>query len=82
MYAKSKTESKPEVKEDIDNSAIVIVRFNDDFGSVLVFRVRRRSNILALRVLAADGVAKCLQKVDDTTYSEQVQYLKQKKRSH
>ena len=75
-YTKSYRSDKR--NNDIESNAIVSVQLNDDSGTVFVFRVQKRKNILSLRALAAARVAQCFQKNAFEMKYEHVTYLLRK----
>ena len=46
-------------------NTIVLVQFNDEPGTVMVFRVINKLNILSLRGMAAAKVSRYIQKIED-----------------
>ena len=46
-------------------NTIVLVQFNDELGTVMVFRVINKLNILSLRGMAAAKVSRYIQKIED-----------------
>ena len=56
---------KQDEKPDEERNTIVLVQFNDEPGTVMVFRVISKLNIISLRGLAAAKVSRCIQKIED-----------------
>ena len=74
----TKNYSSDKRNTNIESNAIVSVQFHDDSGTVFVFRVQKKRNILSLRAMAAAGVAQFFQKNAYEMKYDQVTYLLQK----
>ena len=51
-------------KPDEERNTIVLVQFNDEPGTVMVFRVINKLNMLSLRGMAAAKVSRYIQKIE------------------
>ena len=56
---------KHDEKPDEERNTIVLVQFNDEPGTVMVFRVINKLNMLSLRGMAAAKVSRYIQKIED-----------------
>ena len=59
------TRSCKEGEPEEARNTIVLVQFNDEPGTVMVFRVINKLNILSLRGMAAAKVSRYIQKIED-----------------